>query len=62
MLMAFLTAVICMILSGFRADFLAVQLQLLTTHSSTKPPKANTAAHALPLSQSIQSLPLYTLP
>ena len=37
-------------------------LLLLTTRRSNKPPKANKATHALPPSQSIKSLPLYTLP
>ena len=37
-------------------------LLLLTTHRSTKSPEATTATHTLALSQSIQSLPLYTLP
>ena len=34
---------------------------ILTNHCSTKPPVANIATHAPPLSQSIQSLLLYNL-
>ena len=37
-------------------------LLLVTTHRSTKSSEANTATYAPPPSQSIQSLPIYTLP
>ena len=39
-----------------------ILLLLLTSHHSTKLPEANTATHAPPPSQSIQSFPFYTLP
>ena len=50
----------CMTSSGGRYVIQAILL-LLTTNRSNKPPEANTAAHAPP-SQSLQCLPLYTLP
>ena len=39
-----------------------ILLPLLTTHHNTEPREANTATHAPPPFQSVQSPPLYTLP